>query len=66
MLARIGYGVLWAFGAYILAALAAYFLIMQLSSNAHDRQMEAGMTAAFFIGPVAALLGFIVGFLRHR
>lgn len=66
MLARIGYGVLWAIGAYGVAAVFGYLLVMQYSTNTHDRQMEAGMTAAFFFGPVAAVIGFIVGFIRHK
>jgi len=64
--ARLGMSFLWAIGCYLVAAVLGYFLIMGLSSNTHDRQMEAAMTAAFFFGPVAAVLGFIVNFIRLR
>jgi hypothetical protein len=64
--ARIGMSFLWAVGCYLAAAAAGYFLILTMSSNTHDRQMEAGMTAAFFIGPIAAIIGFIVNFVRLR
>lgn len=64
--ARIGMSFLWAVGCYFGGAVIGYFLIMGLSSNTHDRQMEAGMTAAFFVGPVAAVIGFIVNFIRLR
>jgi hypothetical protein len=39
-------------------------LVDLLSSNVHDRSMEAAMTGAFFIGPFFALIGFVVGFAR--
>jgi hypothetical protein len=61
MLRRIGFGLLFGFLAYLSAAIAGYFLVLALSSNTHDRSMEAGMTSAFFFGPVGALLGFIGG-----
>jgi len=63
---RLGISVLWAIGCYIAGAMAGYFLITGMSSNTHDRQMEASMTAAFFFGPVAAVIGFIVNFIRLR
>ncbi|HKP30358.1 MAG TPA: hypothetical protein VJU15_13185 [Gemmatimonadales bacterium] len=64
--ARIGISFLWAIGCYAAAAVLGYFLIMAMSSNTHDRQMEASMTAAFFFGPVGAIIGFIVNFIRLR
>lgn len=64
--ARIGVSFLWAVGCYVVAAILGYFLVMGFSSNGHDRQMEAGMTAAFFFGPIAAVIGFIVNFIRLR
>lgn len=64
--ARIGISFLWAVGCYIGAAIVGYVLIMGTSSNTHDRQMEAGMTAAFLFGPVAAIVGFIINFIRLR
>jgi hypothetical protein len=66
MATRIGISFLWAVGSYLAGAVVGYFLITALSSNSHDRQMEASMTAAFLVGPVAAILGFIVNFIRLR
>jgi hypothetical protein len=51
-------------GGYILAAVASYFLVLQLSSNSHDRELEAAMTSAFFAGPVGAVLAFVTGVIR--
>lgn len=56
------------FGLSLLAAIVRYFiglfggmsLVETFSSNAHDRSMEAAMTAAFVIGPVAALVAVLV------
>ncbi len=64
MLRRFGRGLLWAAAGYMLGALGTYQLTMWLSSNTHDRQLEAGMTAAFVVGPLCALVGLIVGLTR--
>ena len=61
---RIGLGLLYAICAYPIAALAGYFLIEKLSSNIHDRSVEAIMTSAFAVGPLGAFFAFIVGFIR--
>ena len=61
---RAGIGVLCAIGGYVLATLVGYFLIVQFSSNAHDREVEAAMTSAFIAGPIGAVFAFIVGFVR--
>ena len=53
-------------GCYLAGAVVGYFLTTTLSSNSHDKQMEASMTAAFFFGPVAGIIGFIVNFIRLR
>ena len=58
---RFGIGLLCGIAGYIVAALASYFLVLQLSSNMHDREMEAAMTAVFFFGPLAGLGAFIAG-----
>jgi type IV secretory pathway VirB2 component (pilin) len=55
-------------GLSLLAAIVRYFiglfggmsLVETFSSNAHDRSMEAAMTGAFVIGPVAALVAVLV------
>ena len=56
------------FGLSLLAALIGYViglfggmrLVSMLSSNTHDRSVEAAMTGAFFIGPLMAELAFVV------
>lgn len=61
MLKRIGFGLLFAISGFIVAAMASYFLILEFSSNMHDRSVEAAMTSAFFFGPVGGVLGFVGG-----
>ena len=52
--------------AYVIAAVGGYFLITKLSSNTHDKSMEATMTAAFVFGPIAAIIAFIAAYLTLR
>lgn len=59
-----GTGLLWASGGYTVAALVGYLLINSLSSNTHDRALEAAMTSAFVVGPLGGIIAFVVGFLR--
>jgi len=66
MLRHIGHGLLWALVGYGIGAFVGYGLVSTLSSNAHDRSVEAAMTAAFVFGPGAAILGFVVGLVRSR
>jgi hypothetical protein len=61
---RFAIGLLWAIAGYGAGALAGYFLVVQLSSNGHDRSVEAAMTGAFVFGPAAALFAFIAGVVR--
>lgn len=61
---RLILGFLGALAAYVAAALAAYFLVGQLSANTHDRALEAAMSAAFFYGPAGAVVGFVLGWAR--
>jgi len=49
---------------YLVAAVAGYFLIGLLSSNSHDRSVEAAMTSAFVFGPLGAVVAFVIGFIR--
>jgi cytochrome bd-type quinol oxidase subunit 2 len=55
-----------AVAAYLAAAVGGYFLITKLSANSHDRSMEASMTAAFVLGPIAAIIAFIAAYLTLR
>ena len=61
---RFGIALLFAIVGYLVAAVASYFLIGLLSSNVHDRSVEAAMTSAFVLGPLGAVVGFVVGFIR--
>jgi NO-binding membrane sensor protein with MHYT domain len=55
------------FGLSLLAALVGYVvglfggmgLVNMLSSNTHDRSVEAAMTGAFLIGPLVAAVAFV-------
>lgn len=60
---RFGIGLLGAVGVYLIVALVGYFMIDWLSSNMHDRSVEAAMTSAFVLGPLGALIGFVAGFV---
>ena len=52
---------------YVLGALLWNFaIVMLVSSNTHDRNVEAQMTAAFIGGPIGALVGAIAGWLVAR
>ena len=64
MLRRFGFGVLWAVPAYLVGAFGGGYLVSLLSSNTHDRSMEAAMTGAFVLGPLSAFAGFVVGAIR--
>ncbi len=61
---RVLFGFLWAIGAYIVVAPSGAYLVYLLSSNTHDASLEAVMTGAFVIGPLAGLIGFIVRVTR--
>lgn len=54
-------GLLYGVGGYLVGAIAGYFLIYGLSGNAHDRSAEAAMTGAFVVGPLAAVIAFVLG-----
>ena len=60
---RFGIGLLCGIAGYIVVAVAGYFLVLQFSSNRHDRELEAAMTSAFLFGPIGAVLAFIFGII---
>jgi hypothetical protein len=66
MMRRIGFGLLWAIPSYLTGAFGGGYLIDVLSSNQHDRSVEAAMTGAFVLGPLGAVIGFVVGAVRAR
>lgn len=49
---------------YVAGAVAGYFLVEGFSSNTHDRSLEAAMTGAFVVGPLVAIIAFIVVFVK--
>ena len=51
---------------YAVGAFGGGYLVFLLSSNTHDRSVEAAMTGAFIFGPLAALVGAGVGFWRSK
>lgn len=61
---RFGIGLLWAAGGYLVVAVLSCFLVLWLSTNTHDRSVEAAMTSVFVYGPLGALVAFVVGFAR--
>jgi len=64
MLRRLGHGLLWGVPAYLLGAFGGGYLVSQLSSNVHDRSLEAAMTGAFVLGPLVGVIGFVAGAVR--
>ena len=61
---RFAVATLFAIVGYLVAAFAGYFLVGMLSSNSHDRSVEAAMTSAFVFGPLGAVVAFVIGFIR--
>jgi hypothetical protein len=64
MLRRVGFGILWGIVGYVCGAFAGGWLVSQLSSNTHDREMEAVVTGAIVIGPLVGLVAFGIGSWR--
>jgi hypothetical protein len=64
MLRRLLMGLLWAVPGYLVGAFGGGYLVSVLSANQHDRSLEAAMTGAFVLGPLAALVAFIAGAAR--
>jgi hypothetical protein len=44
---------------YVVGLFGGMGLVNLMSSNIHDRSVEAAMTGAFLIGPLVALLAFV-------
>ena len=55
---------LYAVSGYVCFAVMGYFLVSVLSSNVHDRSVEAAMTSAFVVGPLGSLIAIVVGVIR--
>jgi len=63
---RLAMGVFSGLLGYAIGALGGGLLVSLLSSNAHDGSIEAVMTGAFVLGPLGAVAGSLVAFLRSR
>lgn len=63
---RFGIALLSALGGYLVGAFGGGWLVTALSSNMHDRSVEAAMTGAFFFGPALAVAAFIAAVLWRR
>ena len=55
-----GLSVLAAIGGYLVGLFGGMLLIETLSSNTHDKSVEAAMTGAFVFGPLVAVVAVIV------
>jgi divalent metal cation (Fe/Co/Zn/Cd) transporter len=44
---------------YLVGAVGGYAAVQSLSSNTHDRAVEAAMTGAFVTGPLIAVLALV-------
>ena len=62
---RVAMGALGGLLGYAIGAFGGGWLVSLLSSNTHDRSVEAAMTGAFVLGPLGAVVGFLVGVLRR-
>jgi uncharacterized membrane protein YeaQ/YmgE (transglycosylase-associated protein family) len=51
---------------YLVGAFGGGFLVTLLSSNVHDRDVEAAMTGAFVLGPIGAVVGLAVALRLTR
>lgn len=60
VLHRIGVALLCALAGYVAGAFGGGWLINTFSHNTHDRSTEAAMTGAFVIGPLIAVLAFLI------
>ena len=66
MSSRVLTGVLGGLLGYALGAFGGGFLVSALSSNTHDRSVEAAMTGAFVFGPLAGVAGVLLGARRGK
>ena len=51
---------------YGLGAALGWGLILALSPNTHDRAVEAVMSGFFIFGPIAAVIGGVLGLVYAR
>lgn len=63
---RVVRGILGGLLGYVLGGFGGGFVVSVLASNTHDRSVEAAMTGAFVLGPLAAIVGVLLGARRRR
>ncbi len=51
---------------YVAGAFLGGMAVEYLSSNRHDRSVEAAMTGAFVTGPLGAVAGLVLALLLRR
>jgi hypothetical protein len=51
---------------YVVGGFGGGMLVSVLSSNVHDRDVEAAMTGAFVLGPIGAVVGLAVALRLAR
>jgi hypothetical protein len=66
MARRIAMALVWAVAGYLVGAFAGGYAISVLSSNTHDRAVEAAMSGAFVTGPIGAVMGALLGTARAK
>jgi len=66
MSSRIVTGILGGLLGYAVGGFGGGLAVSLLSSNTHDRSVEAAMTGAFVLGPLAAIAGVLVGARRRK
>jgi hypothetical protein len=63
MLKTLTLSLLAAVASYLVGAFGGGWLVSVLSTNQHDRGVEAAMTGAFIFGPLAAAAAFVIVFV---
>ncbi|MDA1166461.1 MAG: hypothetical protein O3B13_25475 [Planctomycetota bacterium] len=63
---RLAFSLAFGLLGYVIGLFGGIGLVSLLSSNQHDRSIEAAMTGAFFVGPFTALLFAAVSFIRTK
>jgi hypothetical protein len=66
MLRRFAFDSLGSIAGYPIGLFGGMGLISLLSSNQHDRSVEAAITGAFVVGPFMALVGFVIGWAATK
>ena len=63
---RFGRALLWGLAAYGAGVVLGLVLVAALSTNTHDKSQEVVMTAFFFVGPIAGVLGLVLALVWPR